>query len=78
MLAQSVDSGQFKYNEKGAELTGGTYLEPNSSVVWRGLGFSANGPYDCAFALDRQEKDVSVTSMSVELLSGRYRVRLMC
>ena len=32
-------------------LTGGTYLASNGSVVWKGLGFSANGPYDCAFAL---------------------------
>ena len=32
-------------------LTGGTYLAPNGSVVWKGMGFSANGPYDCAFAL---------------------------
>ena len=32
-------------------LTGGTYLAPNASVLWKGFGFSANGPYDCAFAL---------------------------
>lgn len=51
VLAQSADSGQSQYNEKGAMLTGGTYLAPNGSVIWKGFGFSANGPYDCAFAL---------------------------
>ena len=51
VLAQSTDSGQSEYNEKGAMLTGGTYLAPNGSVLWKGFGFSANGPYDCAFAL---------------------------
>lgn len=51
VLAQSADSGQSQYNEKGAMLTGGTYLAPNGSVIWKGLGFSANGPYDSAFAL---------------------------
>ncbi|KAF6240047.1 hypothetical protein HO173_001657 [Letharia columbiana] len=51
VLAQSADSGQSPYNEKGAMLTGGTYLAPNGSVVWKGFGFSANGLYDCAFAL---------------------------
>jgi len=53
VLAQSADSGQSEYNEKGAMLMGGTYIAPNGSVVWRGFGFSANGPYDCAFALDK-------------------------
>lgn len=51
VLAQSIDSNQSQYNEKGAMLTGGTYLAPNGSVIWKGFGFSANGPYDCAFAL---------------------------
>lgn len=51
VLGQSADSGQPRYNEKGAMLTGGTFLAPNGSVVWKGFGFSANGPYDCAFAL---------------------------
>lgn len=58
MLAQSVDSGQSGYNAKGAELTGGTYRGSNGSVVWKGLGFSANGPYDCAFALNQQATEV--------------------
>ena len=40
-------------------LTGGTYLAPNGSVVWKGLGFSANGPYDCAFALNGNGSEVS-------------------
>lgn len=51
MLAQSADSGQSEYETHGAMLTGGTYIATNGSVVWRGFGFSANGPYDCAFAL---------------------------
>ena len=59
VLAQSADSGQSAYNEKGAMLTGGTYLAPNGSVVWRGFGFSANGPYDCAFALNKNGSEVS-------------------
>lgn len=59
MIAQSADSGQSKYNAKGAELTGGTYLAPNESVVWRGLGFSANGVYDCAFALNKKATEVN-------------------
>ena len=58
VLAQSADSGQSQYNEKGAMLTGGTYLAPNGSVVWRGFGFSANGPYDCAFALTGNGSEV--------------------
>lgn len=51
VIAQSADSGQSEYNEKGALLYGGVYQAPNSSIVWKGLGFSANGPYDAAFAL---------------------------
>jgi hypothetical protein len=51
VIAQSADSGQNEYNEKGALLYGGAYQAPNSSIVWKGLGFSANGPYDAAFAL---------------------------
>ena len=51
VIAQSADSGQSEYNEKGALLSGGVYQAPNSSIVWKGLGFSANGPYDTAFAL---------------------------
>ena len=58
MLAQSADSGQSQYNEKGAMLTGGTYLAPNGSVIWKGFGFSANGPYDCAFALSENGSEV--------------------
>ena len=58
VLAQSADSGQSQYNEKGAMLTGGTYLAPNGSVVWKGFGFSANGPYDCAFALNGNGSEV--------------------
>ena len=51
--------GQSQYNEKGAMLTGGTYLAPNGSVIWKGLGFSANGPYDCAFAWSGNRSEVS-------------------
>lgn len=51
VIAQSTDSGQIEYNEKGALLYGGVYQAPNNSIVWKGFGFSANGPYDTAFAL---------------------------
>ena len=37
----------------GALLEGGVYIAPNNSLIWKGLGFSANGPYDTAFALDK-------------------------
>ena len=60
VLAQSADSGQAEYNEKGAMLTGATYLAPNGSVVWRGFGFSANGPYECAFALNNNGSEVRI------------------
>jgi len=52
VIAQSADSGQSQYNDKGALLYGGTYIAENGSVIWKGLGFSANGPYDAAFALE--------------------------
>ena len=64
VLAQSADSGQSQYNEKGAMLTGGTYLAPNGSVVWKGFGFSANGPYDCAFALSGNGSQVCTWLLS--------------
>jgi hypothetical protein len=35
----------------GAVLTGAVYIAGNGSVVWHGFGFSATGPYNCAFAL---------------------------
>jgi hypothetical protein len=35
----------------GAVLTGSVYVAGNGSVVWTGFGFSATGPYNCAFAL---------------------------
>ena len=54
-----IQQGQSQYNEKGAMLTGGTYLAPNGTVIWKGLGFSANGPYDCAFALTGNGSEVS-------------------
>jgi len=63
VLAQSADSGQLEYNEKGAMLMGGTYLAPNGSVVWRGFGFSANGPYDCAFALNMNGSEVGCAGL---------------
>ena len=61
MLAQSADSGQTEYNAKGAMLMGGTYLAPNGSVIWKGFGFSANGGYNCAFALASNGTQVSLT-----------------
>ena len=59
VIAQSADSGQYQYNRKGALLYGGVYLERNGSVIWRGLGMSANGVYDAAFALGAKGKVVS-------------------
>ena len=79
VIAQSADSGQNEYNEKGALLYGGVYQAPNSSVVWKGLGFSANGPYDCAFALGKDGKDVSIFNIAdvVSSKSGmRFRLDL--
>ena len=35
----------------GAVLTGAVYVAGNGSIVWHGFGFSATGPYNCAFAL---------------------------
>lgn len=35
----------------GAVLTGSTYIAGNGSVMWNGFGFSATGPYNCAFSL---------------------------
>ena len=46
-------------------LTGGTYLIPNGSVLWKGLGFSANGPYDCAFALNGNGSEVGWMALPV-------------
>ena len=46
-------------------LTGGTYLTPNGSVLWKGLGFSANGPYDCAFALNGNGSEVGWMALPV-------------
>ena len=34
-------------------LMGGTYIATNGSIIWKGLGFSQNGPYEAAFALSR-------------------------
>ncbi|KAK3110327.1 hypothetical protein LTR53_015479 [Teratosphaeriaceae sp. CCFEE 6253] len=35
----------------GAILTGSVYVAGNGSIIWNGFGFSATGPYNCAFAL---------------------------
>lgn len=32
-------------------LIGSVYIAGNESVMWTGFGFSATGPYNCAFAL---------------------------
>ncbi|KAJ9615428.1 hypothetical protein H2200_001503 [Cladophialophora chaetospira] len=50
ILAQTA-YGAPPYTTVGAVLTGGTYTHPNNSIIWRGFGFSATGPYNCAFAL---------------------------
>lgn len=52
-------------------LDGGTYLAPNGSVVWKGLGFSANGPYDCAFALSGNGSEVGRWLWSRSSSEGR-------
>lgn len=39
------------YTTVGAVLNGAAYIAGNGSVVWHGFGFSATGPYNCAFAL---------------------------
>jgi hypothetical protein len=43
----------------GAVLTGAVYVAGNGSIVWHGFGFSATGPYDCAFALGPKGKKAS-------------------
>ena len=73
VLGQSADSGQPRYNEKGAMLTGGTFLAPNGSVVWKGFGFSANGPYDCAFALSGNGSEVGRYTCSSDSEERRQR-----
>lgn len=50
VLAQTA-YGHPPYTSVGAVLTGGVYIAGNGSVVWEGFGFSATGPYNCAFAL---------------------------
>lgn len=32
-------------------MTGSAYFTSNGSIIWNGFGFSATGPYNCAFAL---------------------------
>ena len=51
VLAKSWDSGQSSFNTNGAILNGGVYKGTDGSIIWKGLGFSQNGPYDCAFTL---------------------------
>ncbi|TKA61421.1 hypothetical protein B0A55_10857 [Friedmanniomyces simplex] len=50
VLAQTA-YGRPPYTSVGAVLTGSVYVAGNSSIVWNGFGFSATGPYNCAFAL---------------------------
>ena len=66
VIAQSADSGQSQYNAKGALLSGGAYIAGNGSVMWKGLGFSQNGPYDAAFALGTNGKQVQRIGKRVE------------
>lgn len=49
-LAQTGYGGP-PYTDVGAVLTGAVYVAGNGSIIWQGFGFSASGPYDCAFAL---------------------------
>ena len=46
----------------------------NGSIVWKGLGFSANGPYDAAFALGKGGMEVSTS----ELLRRELRECVRC
>lgn len=62
MVTQSADWGQSEYNIKGAMLAGGTYLALNGSMTWKGLGFSANSPYDTTFALNKDGSQVRLGS----------------
>lgn len=66
VIAQSADSGQSQYNIKGALLYGGAYAAANGSIIWKGLGFSQNGPYDCAFALGPKGKAVSLIQRKIK------------
>ena len=50
VLAQTAYGGP-PYTHVGAVLTGAAYIAGNASIVWHGFGFSATGPYNCAFAL---------------------------
>ncbi|KAK5174329.1 uncharacterized protein LTR77_001409 [Saxophila tyrrhenica] len=52
VLAQTHYGTHTPYTTVGAVLTGSVYIAGNGSVVWNGFGFSATGPYNCAFALN--------------------------
>jgi hypothetical protein len=52
VLAQTGYGGP-PYKPEGAVLTGSVYFAGNGSVLWDGFGFSATGPYNCAFALSK-------------------------
>jgi hypothetical protein len=67
VIAQSADSGQSQYNDKGALLYGGTFIAENGSVIWKGLGFSANGPYEAAFALEENGAQVGIACVLAKL-----------
>ena len=56
VLAQTA-YGSPPYTHVGAVLTGSVYVAGNGSVVWNGFGFSATGPYNCAFALNGNKAD---------------------
>jgi hypothetical protein len=56
VIAQTA-YGNPPYTAVGAVLNGAVYIAGNGSVVWHGFGFSATGPYDCAFALDGEKAD---------------------
>ncbi len=51
VLAQTAYGQHQPYTSVGAVLNGAVYVAENGSVVWHGFGFSATGPYNCAFAL---------------------------
>jgi hypothetical protein len=52
VLAQTHYGANTPFTSVGAILDGAAYTAGNGSIVWHGFGFSATGPYNCAFALN--------------------------
>jgi hypothetical protein len=54
----------------GAILNGGVYQAANGSIVWQGFGFSANGPYSCAFVLSKNGHTANGYYTFIDQLNG--------